>query len=86
MKQAREIWSILRFCKQCVVVAKVYKGMEWIKNDSGVVGFLCSVKGGDGSKSSKMEKVKEYCDRADLQVVIEDIPTHLVNFKVVIKK
>lgn len=85
MKSAKEIWSVLRFCPYCRVITKVYRGLEYFKNDAGVVGFLCRTNSNLG-KSAKLEKVREYCKAANLPVVVDDIESHLTEFKIRIVK
>lgn len=79
----KEIYGILRCNQQIRIITKVYKGFDWLhrKDMNGIVGFLCSVNSSLG-KSAKLERVREYCKKAKLPVVVEDIETHLTEFKI----
>jgi len=82
----REIYNILVHCPHHFkVVTKVYRGLEWLKNDAGVVGFLCKVNSNLG-KTEKLEKIRAYCAKAKLPVKIINIDHHLTEFKIVIVK
>lgn len=83
--EPKKIYSILRFCPYCRVTTKVFKGLEWIKRDDGVVGFVCHVNS-NLNKSGKIEKVRDYCKAANLPVIIEDELQHLTRFTIKIIK
>jgi len=78
---ARSIWQVLRFCPYCRVITKVYRGFEYYKQDSGVIGFLANVNSNLG-KSAKIEKVRDYCKAANLPVVVEDDEQSLTGIKI----
>lgn len=81
----KEIYNILRCNPSIRIVTKVYKGIDWLcrKDMDGVVGFLCKVNSELG-KSDKLEKVREYCQRANLPVEVIDLPERYTEFKIVI--
>lgn len=82
---SRAIYNILRFCPYCRISTKVYRGMEWIKRDEGVVGFVCNVNS-NLNKSGKIEKVRDYCRAANLPVIVIDEESHLTRFSIRIVK
>lgn len=83
MIDGRKLYSKLRWCAQMEIKVRVYN--DWIRTNTHLVGFLCAVRG-KGTKEERLETVKKYIENHQLPVIIEDIPGHQKNFKIVIVK